>query len=473
MKRGLRGVVTRIVEAGPIGQTALPEPKIIRAVSQLQKQINAGDVDLGEDVQVFLGRCLREYSSVKPNARIHSRDLRGMARFLFERHVATQQTLAKQSAPVALVLQKLAERHTPSLQKALLFAVLTHFQSDKKRLVPIVRALSNVPPERRVPNLSVALDHGYLVADMGVKAFLERIETGGASPLQLLEEIGLSGGLESSGFGEACFEAFCRQAAGTAFQLARHEVLMSWGLDTGQAGEKQERYATCRAVFLEALLLPHIKRSGIMPAKAKSDLRQMLVETFGDPRFSKSAPTWSGVHADAKQVLIQWLNEASLNQFFDVVTDVMTTSDEQRMWRYRRKLWTAYLPHIENAWVVMAPECDRAARRLALRQDDQSLTQFGKFDRGTVQSRHAVLLLTIGDLTIAEWNFNGTCRIWTREDNGAPKLYQRTYNANALRQNDIISIPHHGNENYSWQYKVESAIRRYTGLQISARDYRV
>lgn len=150
----------------------------------------------------------------------------------------------------------------------------------------------------------------------------------------------------------------------------------------------------------------------------------------------------------------------------------MKAPDEKRMWRYRRKFWSAYLPHITDAWVAFGSQGEHLARETARRTEDNNFKRFGLL-HGAVAGTHAVLIMTIGDLTIAEWSHSGKCRMWLRGHPNAPKLYASHYRAEDLRWSEWWEASHTGNEAYGWQGKFAEKIRRETGVSVSSAEYRV
>jgi hypothetical protein len=92
--------------------------------------------------------------------------------------------------------------------------------------------------------------------------------------------------------------------------------------------------------------------------------------------------------------------------------------------------------------------------------------------RGANQD-HAVLLLKIGGLTVADWNFDGTCRIWETGDPRAPALYghgeRSPYFAPDLRSECRFSTRHHPQN--TWQATVARHIGQHTNIWISSQAY--
>lgn len=215
-----------------------------------------------------------------------------------------------------------------------------------------------------------------------------------------------------------------------------------------------------RSNFANALLLPwKIDAPGKNLRRLITD---RLVESIGDPRFSQTA--WKLVDPEAKSILMRWLTRVSVLQFLDIVGQ----DAEDHMWSYRRSFWLSYLDegHIEEAWVVFGSMGAARARDAAIASQDSSFRDFATFSKGVHDQAQSVLLLKIGGLTVAEWSHNGSCRIWTKSERGAPALYKKSYNATKLRAASWRK-PHGGSESFKWQYAIAEKIRRNTGISMS------
>jgi hypothetical protein len=283
-----------------------------------------------------------------------------------------------------------------------------------------------------------------------------------------LPELLRSEGLARSAFVNAC--SYVRDTA--ASRPAAIDTLMDWATHDGdpEQGRIRLRYPDMVGSIVNALLLPWLSQAPDKDIERK--VRNFVIAAIGDPRFAISSAQWSDVDRSAREVLIGWLTRASVVQFFEIVSQTMSKPDEKRMWKYRRKFWSAYLPHISNAWVAFGVEGEHLARQMAARTQDSSFKQFGRLN-GSAQSTHAVLIVTIGDLVIAEWSHSGKCRMWPRGHPQAPRPYQPDYNAYDLRWSDWWEQSHHGNETYGWQRKFEQKIRHETGIKMRFSDYQV
>lgn len=210
-----------------------------------------------------------------------------------------------------------------------------------------------------------------------------------------------------------------------------------------------------------ALLLPFT--GAAPPPDTQRRIRSFLLTHMKDPRLTRSG--WTSVAPAAQQVMLRWMVETSLEDFFRLIE----RSADNDHWHYREAFWAAYLRrgHISDAWVILGESASSDAQR-HWRQD---VPASGRLYRGNVA--HSALLLQIGNLVVAEWSHNGTCRVWRRNDPRCPKFYQTAYAAEALREVAAHEQRHHGNTHYTWQQKLSSFIRDETGIAVSQPEYRV
>ena len=169
---------------------------------------------------------------------------------------------------------------------------------------------------------------------------------------------------------------------------------------------------------------------------------------------------------DAKSVMRRWLTKASLEQFLDVVD----RTAQSHMWAARRKFWFAYYENkfMVEAWVAFAADGARLARELAKERDNPAIKNFGTLNRSAgVVKEHAVLIMKIGDLVVADWSHNGKCHIWLPEDENAPKLYKRSYDRDELICGSSWDKKHLG----AWQLEVHAYIQHNTGIRMMTMDY--
>ncbi|WP_227657754.1 EH signature domain-containing protein, partial [Candidatus Magnetaquicoccus inordinatus] len=174
---------------------------------------------------------------------------------------------------------------------------------------------------------------------------------------------------------------------------------------------------------------------------------------------------WLDVDEKAQRVMRRWLTRASLEQFLDVVD----LTAQSHMWAARRKFWSAYYEHkfMLEAWVAFARDGSNFAKRLAAEKENPAIGSFGVLASGGVLKNHAVLIMQIGDLVVADWSHNGKCHIWLPGNENVPKLYRHTYHRDELVNGSDFNKVHNGD----WQNDVHAFIRRYTGITITTRRY--
>ena len=97
--------------------------------------------------------------------------------------------------------------------------------------------------------------------------------------------------------------------------------------------------------------------------------------------------------------------------------------------------------------------------------------RFARLDRPSSRD-HSVLLLKLGDLTIAEFSHNGRVWIWPPKDaKQAPRMYRSTYSVPDVTGAEIDFV-HAGSETFRWQTNVADAIRRYTNIKPFPGDWK-
>lgn len=219
-------------------------------------------------------------------------------------------------------------------------------------------------------------------------------------------------------------------------------------------------------------------RSGTPPApKLREIVQAFLVRILGDPRVSTSR--WSDVPEDLVRMVRGWLAGESLEAFFELISQM--NSDKQ--WQYRLHFWRAVY-RVSQAtqpaeiWVVLGAKLSYRAKLM------EGLSKsFGEMD-----SDQAVLLVKIGNLVMSEWSNVGPLRAWTDDDRRAPRLYERKYEAHALKL-DCLAFPaysnakagsgsitrglwHRGPAEGHWQGRAAALLKQRVGLNLTPQDYR-
>ena len=221
-----------------------------------------------------------------------------------------------------------------------------------------------------------------------------------------------------------------------------------------------------RRALAEAYLRPW-SNGDPTDGRLKQRIQDFMLRYYGDPRSRPQ--NWTGVGDDAKAVMRRWLVKVVLDQFLDVIDDLAF----ENHWMFRRAFWMGYFRQgwIEEADVLFGSTCMVVARRL-----------FGKdapcipLETGykLVEPRHAVLLMRIGRLIIADWSHNGRCVIWPDNSPTAPKFGKPAYSSTDVypRGRDW-ALSHQGSYSYSWQQRLRDKISEETGLYLANEKFKI
>lgn len=295
----------------------------------------------------------------------------------------------------------------------------------------------------------------------GHRIVAERIASSDSKVEDILEDIGLSGTVGNGRFVECVFTELLmglRRLRGMSY-LREMLRLIAYAVFEGKL-----RFASLTPQLADALLLPWADSD---PSQETRDfIEKFLLHHYGDPRIPGPKNLWGAVSEETRSIFLRWMVRLALEQFLQVVDQIAL----QRQWRFRRAFWMAYFNKglIDGAWVAFAPQGETVAQNIfGEERGFASLVQGYNVDSG-----HAVLLLRIGGLTIADWSHNGKCHIWEPNHPDAPKMYRPTYTRRELTDNSsnsgvIHSAAAHGN----WQRKVSDYISRRTGIRLSETEY--
>lgn len=222
------------------------------------------------------------------------------------------------------------------------------------------------------------------------------------------------------------------------------------------------------AVLALALLAPWV--GSAPPADHQQKVTTLLTGRIGDPRLAPAK--WSALAAELERdgigaaaetvfaVLRRWLVQATVREFFAIVAK---TTDRRDQWRDRTTFWMGYLDagYITDAWFAFGSQAEREARRF---MKDQTMA-FARIEGQGASASQSALLMTIGDVRIAEWSDNGSCRFWPAPRPKAPPMYQSVYHGLVLRSMDAERgyepLPHMGS---TWQNRFAKRIYDRTGI---------
>lgn len=313
-------------------------------------------------------------------------------------------------------------------------------------------------------------DFRLLEADGG-KRFVSDVLSSATTPKEILHHAGLDAGLAYCGFLKSgirnALPMCTRHLERNALAQSRLERLVGLLECDGKLrfGEPSMRVKSA-----EALLGPFIDRPP--PAATKETLQTFFLRHFGDPRLPSGKHKWSGVPGDVIRVMIRWLVERALDQFFMLLKE--TAYDHH--WRYREAFWRAFLDAdlIDDIWFALG---SRAEAMLWKMSDDPEVLETTA-ELYAAQSDQSVLLMRMPGITIAEWSHNGSCHLWLDGVHGAPKLYEQEYGAHVLKRpypyakvSGAHSQRHDGSQQGKWQDKIARWLRENTGIELDRDRY--
>lgn len=206
-------------------------------------------------------------------------------------------------------------------------------------------------------------------------------------------------------------------------------------------------------------LLPRASQGGKAKGEDLEDLlRPFFLRHLGDPRLPGGKIRWSGVQAEARAIFIRWLSRRDLEFFFSIVDQ--TAGDDK--WIYRRRFWEAYLPYIENTWVLLGRDASSLIKTPWMREHLRD-RNFGRLTGAN--SGKSVFLLKMRGHVFIEWSHSGSCRIF-REDHCPLDFGQKNCSSTAITSTwPDGKINHLRSEFYHWQNELAQWIVINLGLR--------
>ncbi|MBF0213587.1 MAG: hypothetical protein HQM00_08485 [Magnetococcales bacterium] len=360
-------------------------------------------------------------------------------------------------------LQQLRRQRSRLAVRRLIRFYLTYFHLSHPGIHKIAGFLQEMVPEWKWEWAERHARLGIFDVPTAPGRFAEYMMQSMLSPREVMDETGLGGSLYGSRFAAHAYLLTARTISGMLVQtpttlLPLLKRFASWGM----IGDRFAFESTTRASakMAESLLLPWVDRTA--PDDVRIFIESHLLSVLHDLRIDPSR--WLDVDEKARRVMRRWLTKASLEQFLDVVD----RTAQSHMWPARRKFWSAYYERefMLEAWVAFAKDGASVAKRLAADKDDPSFGNFGILDPRGTSRNHAVLIMQIGDLLVADWSHNGKCHIWKPNNPHAPKLY-RSYDRTDLIIGSDFEKSHQG----AWQIDVHNFIEYHTNINMKQRDY--
>ena len=274
----------------------------------------------------------------------------------------------------------------------------------------------------------------------------------------VVKMVGLDGMLVQGGMSRAIYHAALLKYSGNP-DIESLRRLTAWRNFASKIG------GFCDKEYAEGLLLPWREKGP--DEEIKIETRNALLGALGDPRMRISRSNWFGVDKSAQAVILRWLVEVALAQFFRVIDKAAMQGEGGHMWKRRRRFWLAFFKHgaLQEAWVAFS-----GAGMVQLRGSRRDVN-YAEIIKGA-QYNHAVLLMKVGGLTIADWNLNGKCQIWRRGSKSAPQLYEPRYSTYQLgKGNSTADASFVHRSNGYWRHEVAQHIRDWTGIVVPPQEY--
>ena len=367
------------------------------------------------------------------------------------------------------ILREVQKREGAAMCNALVAHYLRHFDSGSRSTRDIAKLLASEVRSRPGLERWKRRNEAYRLFDTRVvTSTLAKEIVGGKESDSLFHDAGIRGDAVTSGIGRFCFIEGCGRVRSLLSRqkdanLARG--LMKWA----RSPDGKLRYPLERGPLAEALLLPWADREPSDP-QLQGDIESFLDQTYGDPRFDQSR--WSGVSEAAKAVRFRWLARRSLRLFLDVVGEATDRPDQ---WHYRRAFWEAYMNrgHVPHAWVAFAVGGQAIVNKMIRDSRDVRENLRGSFAQlQSAASSHAVLVMRVANLLIADWSHNGSLRIWREGHANAPELYKSIYRGPNLRTQCHKTFRHFPVEGTNcWQNQAHDYIEQWTGIEIPSYEY--
>lgn len=318
--------------------------------------------------------------------------------------------------------------------------------------------------DRRIHTLD-RVRRNFLLEEDGPARLAKIILLGDGDIAAGMAEAKLINELEAGQFAQACFAEMCEQIrkglkAGrlTFADLKRFLVYAAKGDDL--------RFSAIRAKLANCLLEPLDVASP--PAGLKDTVKSFLLHHLRDPRLAKDK--WLEVSDQAKGVILRWLVGATLEDFFHVLDRTAPGTEGGRRWTYRRAFWGAYNKKrlISDAWIALGP----SAKDLVRRGGGSDVLKYGALEGAAASD--CLLLLRVGNLTIAEWSHMGSCRIWHAASKTKPEMYRYRYTKSSIvYSSPDETVRHAGAERGVWQKEIADYIRTHTGADVRESDYKL
>lgn len=428
------------------------------------------------DLAELYGRVGRAWRQQQSIASVGQRDLKQLPWILFYPPHDSSRWLGREGAIVWEYGRWIREGRRTRAVLALLHEFLRVYPNTLPTFEELRRLLLETVGKPRSPSPPSLRKWGqrcgeYRLLDReGGERFVDILMSRESDPREGLREAGLDGRLAHCGFLKSGIRVALPKWADLTARNGATDKLESLLEILEVDGKLRFDERVSRAEVAQGLLSPYLERKP--GPETKERLQSFFLRHYGDPRLPSTKHKWSSVPNDLTRVVLRWLVERVLEQFFMLLKE--TALD--RHWRYREAFWRAFLDagYIDDIWFVLGR---RAAAYLRQMDTDEDVAETTGELRGA-QSDQSVLILRMPGVTIAEWSHNGSCHLWLDGADGVPPLYQRRYSARQVRRpfpyrqvGEAHSQRHQGSEMGRWQDEIVRWLRANTGVDLSRDAY--
>ena len=228
--------------------------------------------------------------------------------------------------------------------------------------------------------------------------------------------------------------------------------LLSW---LSPPGEHDPLQGAGAAYAIDVLLEPWERRAPV------SDLRHLiearLLAAYGDPRI-QSTGVWSVISTGARRVILKWLAGATIQVFFDIVTQ----ADRSHMWSDRKRLWLDLFDDglITEAWFALSAAGIRVADRLQNERDGIPLA-FGRNRSQSSQDRHkCLLIMNVQGRWVIEGSHSFPTWVFPPGDLSVLTPYEASYTCEYIRDIRGPEKPVRVRHDRPWRNRVLTALKR-------------
>ena len=223
-------------------------------------------------------------------------------------------------------------------------------------------------------------------------------------------------------------------------------------------GEVEPLQGAGAAQAIDALLEPWDDR--VPASELQRLIEARLLAAYGDPRI-RFTGVWSLISAGARRVILQWLAGATIQVFFDIVTQAVTGDPSEHMWPVRRSLWKELFDEarITEAWFALSNAGVRVAER---RQRDHQIPLAFGLNRslGSYDRSKCLLIMNVERRWVVEGSHSFPTWVFPRRDLSILTPYEPSYTCEQFRDIRGPEQPERIPHTPTWRNRVLTALRR-------------